>query len=60
MNAQEAYYWQEREIAEEAGINKKFLFPLAYRMLQGALVAKTSNTDVIYLSLDIESDGREL
>lgn len=36
MNAQEAYYWEEREGAEEAEINKAFLFPTAYRALQEA------------------------
>lgn len=34
MNPQEAYYWEERERAEEAEINKKFIFPAAYRKLE--------------------------
>jgi hypothetical protein len=34
MNAQEAYYWEERERIEEAEINKKFIFPAAYSKLQ--------------------------
>ncbi len=36
MNAQEAYYWEEREAREEIEINKTFLFPSAYRALQEA------------------------
>jgi hypothetical protein len=34
MNAQEAYYWEEREVAEEAYINKIYMFPLAFIKLQ--------------------------
>ena len=36
MNAQEAYYWEQKEAREEAEINKKFVFPIAYRKLQEA------------------------
>lgn len=36
MNAQEAYNWEEREGAAEAEINKKFIFPSAYRKWQEA------------------------
>lgn len=36
MGFQEDYYWEEREAREEAEINKTFLFPAAYRKLQGA------------------------
>jgi hypothetical protein len=36
VNAQEAYYWEERERAEEAEINKKFVFHAAYRKLEEA------------------------
>ena len=34
MNFQEAYYWKERETAEEAQINKNFIFPTAYKKLK--------------------------
>lgn len=34
MNPQETYYWEEREVAEEAQINKNFIFPTAYKKLQ--------------------------
>ena len=43
MNPQEAYYWDERERAEEAETNKTFLFPAAYRALQEAKRCRVKN-----------------
>jgi hypothetical protein len=34
VNAQERYYWEERERTEEAETNNKFVFPAAYKMLK--------------------------
>jgi hypothetical protein len=42
VNVQERYYWEVRERAEEAEINKKFIFPAAYRKLQEVKRCKTN------------------
>lgn len=37
MNTQERYYLEEKEVAEQAYINKKYRFPLAFMKLQEVL-----------------------